>query len=157
VLPTDGAAGKHIRRPVKKISTNLNQEQSDSNDTEQNTNTSPKLTGKSSDLLAASSKPRLLLYLGRILLVSLVVTSTVAAFSISSSHKTSQNWPWGFWYVVSFVFDQLVVLPFISLLQSMLVYRYLLGKPGKLLTFVVEKLISSDILNALKARRKLLQ
>ena len=157
MLPTDGAAGKHIRRPVKKISTNLNQEQSDSNDTEQNTNTSPKLTGKSSDLLAASSKPRLLLYLGRILLVSLLVTSTVAVFSISSSHKTSQNWPWGFWYVVSFVFDQLVVLPFISLLQSMLVYRYLLGKPGKLLTFVVEKLISSDILNALKARRKLLQ
>lgn len=48
------------------------------------------------------------------------------------------------------------MLPLISLLQSMLVYRYMFGKPGKTLISFVEKIFSSDILNALKAKRKLL-
>ena len=132
------------------------QERSDSRDTEQSTTSSPKQPNNLVENRATKVKSKVQLYLGRLLLILLLASSVVAIFSISSSQNRSRNWPWGFWYLVSFFFDQFFVLPLISLFQSMLVFKYMFGNPGRRLIFIVEKLISSDILNALKAKRKLL-
>lgn len=153
-LPQQRPTAAKVRKPVKKLSTNLAMEDVESRDTEQNT--SPNKSPKTPQKPSTPKKSKVALYIGRALLVLLLVGAVVVIFSISSSKKTGRNWPWGFWYIISFIFDQLVVLPLVSFFQSMLVYRYMFGNPGKLLVFVVEKMMSSDALNALKARRKLL-
>ncbi len=91
---------------------------------------------------------------GIVLMILVGLGSAYVVFAISAGSK-SNSWPWGFWYVVALVFDQLVFQPVSAMLQFSLLYRYVYKKEHALVGRLTHLVIGKDIMAVVNSKLKL--
>lgn len=93
---------------------------------------------------------------GRTIMILLLAAScySILTISMNGGKNSKDGWPWGFWYVAAFVFDQCFFLPFTSLLQYLLVYCAIVKKsnPRGCVHKFAKWIIGKDIMRVILSR-----
>lgn len=103
-----------------------------------------------------TKKPsQLKVWIGRGLLVAITLGSAYMIWALAAASKSSNSWPWGYWYVFALIFDLGFFQPAITMVKFILFFKHI-HKPweGKYKT-VARAIIGADILAVIESKLSL--